>query len=85
MRLDDRTNAEIFFRLTESDEIADFALSRILIRDGRAEEAVAILARLIERSPNSMRAHQMQGWAYEALGDWRRHRTASIAPCIRRR
>ena len=69
LRLDDRTNAEIFFRLTESDEIADFALSRILIRDGRAEEAVAILARLIERSPNSMRAHQMQGWAYEALGD----------------
>ena len=69
LRLDDRTNAEIFFRLTESDEIADFALSRILIRDGRAEEAVAILARLIERSPNSMRAHQMQGWAYEALGN----------------
>ena len=62
-------NAEVFLRNTEKDEIADFALSRILIRDNRAEEAIEILDRLIERSPNSMRAHQMQGWAYEKLGN----------------
>ena len=37
--------------------------------DDRAQEAVEILARLIKRSPNSMRAHQMQGWAYEKLGN----------------
>ena len=69
LRLDDRMNAEVFLRNTEKDEIADFALSRILIRDNRAEEAIEILDRLIERSPNSMRAHQMQGWAYEKLGN----------------
>ena len=69
LRLDDRVNAEVFLRRTQNDEIADFALSRILIRDDRAQEAVEILDRLIERSPNSMRAHQMQGWAYEKLGN----------------
>jgi len=69
LRLDDRKEAEVFLRRTENDEIADFALSRILIRDNRAKEAIEILDRLIERSPNSMRAHQMQGWAYEKLGN----------------
>ena len=69
LRLDDRVNAEVFLRRTKNDEIADFALSRILIRDDRAQEAVVILDRLIARSPNSMRAHQMQGWAYEKLGN----------------
>ncbi len=74
LRLDDRPNAEMFLRRTENDEIADFALARILIRDDRAQEAVEILDRLIERSPNSMRAHQMQGWAYEKLGNEREAR-----------
>ncbi len=69
LRLDDRRNAEVFFRKTVNDEIADFALSRLLIRDDRAQEAVKILDALIARSPNSMRAHQMQGWAYEKLGN----------------
>jgi len=69
LRLDDRDNAEIFLRRTKNDEIAEFALARILIRDDRAQEAVEILGRLIDRSPNSMRAHQMQGWAYEKMGN----------------
>lgn len=69
LRLEDRSNAEIYLRQTKNDEIADFALARLLIRDDRAQEAVEILGRLIERSPNSMRAHQMQGWAYEKLGN----------------
>ncbi|MBA61224.1 MAG: hypothetical protein CMJ76_02560 [Planctomycetaceae bacterium] len=69
LRLEDRVNAEIYLRKTKDDEIADLALARILIRDERAKEAVEILSRLLERSPNSMRAHQMQGWAYEKLGN----------------
>ncbi|HCK70726.1 MAG TPA: hypothetical protein DHW38_04015, partial [Planctomycetaceae bacterium] len=49
------------------DSVAELALSRLLLHMGHADQALNTLESMIRRNPDSMRAHQMKGWALEAL------------------
>lgn len=49
------------------DSVAELALSRLLLHMGHADQALNTLDSMIRRNPDSMRAHQMKGWALEAL------------------
>lgn len=49
------------------DSVAEIAVSRLLLHMGHAQQALSILESMIRRNPDSMRAHQMKGWALGAL------------------
>lgn len=49
--------------------MATIYLCRLLIRHGRAEEAVALLDQLLRGRPNALHAVQLKSWAEEALGN----------------
>lgn len=61
--------AERMFERAGDNAWAQLHLARLMIRDGRANEALTLLDRLMQRYPQTMRAVQMKSWAYEQLGD----------------
>jgi len=48
---------------------AKFLLARVLIRSGRAKEAIALLDDLLRDSPGVIEYNQMKSWAEDELGD----------------
>jgi tetratricopeptide (TPR) repeat protein len=48
---------------------AKFLLSRVLIRSGRAKEAIVLLDDLLRESPGMIEYNQMKSWAETELGD----------------
>jgi predicted Zn-dependent protease len=68
LRLNRRVDAEKYLRRAGADPASELSLARILIRGDRVPEAIRVLDGLIVRNPNSLRAHQMRGWAYETTG-----------------
>jgi tetratricopeptide (TPR) repeat protein len=63
------TEAESAFRTARDFFPADYELARILVRSGRAEEAVPILDRLIVIQPKTQKFYQLRARAAQALGD----------------
>src|SRR5207302_7505950 len=57
--------------LRQAPEIpkAKFLLARVLIRSGRAKEAIALLDDLLRDSPGVIEYNQMKSWAEDELGD----------------
>ncbi len=64
------TEAESEFRTAEDFFPADYELARILVRSGRAEEAVPILDHLIVIQPKTQKFFQLRARAAQALGDF---------------
>ncbi|PYM14657.1 MAG: hypothetical protein DME18_06255, partial [Verrucomicrobia bacterium] len=48
---------------------AKFLLSRVLIRSGRAKQAISLLDDLLRDAPGMVEYNQMKSWAESALGD----------------
>jgi tetratricopeptide (TPR) repeat protein len=48
---------------------AKFLLARVLIRSGRAKEAISLLDDLLRASPGMVECNQMKSWAEAELGD----------------
>ena len=69
LRRNDPQQAEKALRQSGDQPVAMLALARLLIRTDRAAEAGALLDRILEQYPGSMRALQLKTWACEALGD----------------
>src|SRR4030095_16052596 len=47
---------------------AKFLLARVLIRSGRAKEAISLLDDLLRASPGMVECNQMKSWAEAELG-----------------
>lgn len=61
--------AEAAFRETPGFAPASYQLAKLLIRSGRAGQAVPILERELARLPNSLKLLQLRMHAAEAMGD----------------
>jgi tetratricopeptide (TPR) repeat protein len=69
LRKNDPRSAEKALHQCSDQPIAQLALARLLMRTDRAADAVTLLDRMLEKNPSSLRAVQMKGWAYEAMGE----------------
>ncbi len=75
LREEDALAAEFFLRKAEDVPAAQIMLSRVLIRAGRADEAMPVLDALLRVHPDSLSANQKKAWAEESLGNLQSART----------
>ncbi len=70
-RLREENVSEAIEALRKAPDIprAKFLLSRVLIRSGRAKEAMVLLDDLLRGSPGMVEYNQMKSWAEAELGD----------------
>ena len=68
LRVEQPIEARDALMQASQDSVAELAVSRLLIHMGHTQQALSTLDSMIRRNPDSMRAHQMKGWALEALG-----------------
>ncbi|MFK7778942.1 MAG: tetratricopeptide repeat protein, partial [Gimesia sp.] len=68
LREENVVKAEETFRQNSGFQPAEFQLAKILVRSDRSEEALAIIERNLERSPNSLFFRLLQTQAFESLG-----------------
>lgn len=71
LRENNTKDAEVAFREIATFPPAVYQLSKILIRSGRAAEAVPMIEDYLTVSPNCLKFLQLRGKAAEALGDRR--------------
>lgn len=69
LRQDNMVDAEAAFRRIEKFPPAVYQLSKILIRTGRADEAVPLIEEYLAAVPNCLKFLQLRGKAAEALDD----------------
>ena len=69
LREDNTVDAEAAFRRIEKFPPAVYQLSKILIRTGRADEAVPLIEEYLAATPNCLKFLQLRGKAAEALDD----------------
>lgn len=68
LREEDPRRAEAAFRRLDTFGPARYQLAKLLMRTGRAEEAIAILDHELATAPNSLKFLQLRGWAAQAVG-----------------
>lgn len=68
LREEDPDRAEAAFRRIDGFSPARYQLAKLLIRTGRAEEALGIIDRDLQSMPNSLKFLQLRAWAEQALG-----------------
>ncbi|MAX37738.1 MAG: hypothetical protein CME33_14370 [Gimesia sp.] len=68
LREENAEKAEELFRLNNGFQPADYQLAKLLVRSGRAEEALPYIDRNLATTPNSLVFRQLQAEALESLG-----------------
>lgn len=68
LREENAVKAEELFRKNNGFQPADYQLAKLLVRSGRAEEALPYIERNLAKTPNSLVFGQLQAQALESLG-----------------